>query len=150
SAAARRLATALSRARVHGLVTNRDQLVNVLRHPDFLGGATDTGFLDRHDTTAPPATEETVRLSALAAALAGAAHHRATAKVLGGLPTGWRNVPSQPRRVVFEEAEVAYRLTRGGLAAEGLGGVELAEMGPEEVVLVRDGVRIRFAVAAYD
>jgi propionyl-CoA carboxylase alpha chain len=150
SAAARRLATALARARVHGLVTNRDQLVNVLRHPDFLGGATDTGFLDRHDTTAPLATEESVRLSALAAALAGAARHRADAKVLGDLPVGWRNVPSQPRRVEFEEAEVVYRLTRDGLTAEGLGGVELAELGPEEVVLVHDGVRTRFAVAAYD
>ena len=48
----------------------------------FLGGATDTGFLDRHDTTSSLAGDDTVRLSALAAALAGAAVHRATAKVL--------------------------------------------------------------------
>ena len=150
SAAARRLAAALAGARLHGPVTNRDQLVNVLRHPEFLGGATDTGFLDRHDTTAPLADEDTVRLLALAAALAGAARNRATAKALRDLPPGWRNVPSQPRRVVYEEAEVAYRLTRDGLAAEGFPGVELAGLSPEEVVLARDGVRVRFAVAAYD
>src|SRR5215475_952023 len=46
-AAARRLAAALARAAVHGLVTNRDLLVRILRHPDFLAGRTDTGFLDR-------------------------------------------------------------------------------------------------------
>ena len=33
-------------ARIHGLRTNRDLLVNVLRHPAFLAGATDTAFFD--------------------------------------------------------------------------------------------------------
>jgi propionyl-CoA carboxylase alpha chain len=150
SAAARRLAAALAGARLHGPVTNRDQLVNVLRHPEFLGGATDTGFLDRHQTTEPLASEDVVRLSALAAALAGAAHHRATARVLRDLPIGWRNVPSQPRRVEFEEATAEYHLTRDGLTAEGFEDVELAGLSPEEVLLVREGVRVRFAVAAYD
>src|SRR5699024_128324 len=46
--AARILASALARARIHGLVTNRDLLVNVLRHPAFLAGETDTAFFDRH------------------------------------------------------------------------------------------------------
>ncbi|HKN99442.1 MAG TPA: biotin carboxylase N-terminal domain-containing protein, partial [Pseudonocardiaceae bacterium] len=45
ASAARRLAAALAGTRLHGLVTNRDLLVNVLRHNDFLAGATDTGFL---------------------------------------------------------------------------------------------------------
>jgi acyl-CoA carboxylase subunit alpha len=150
SGAARRLATALAGTRVHGPATNRDQLVNVLRHGAFLGGATDTGFLDRHDTTAPLAGEDAVRLSALAAALAGAAFHRATAAVLRDLPVGWRNVPSQPRRVEFTEAEVAYRLTREGLVAEGHEDVSLVSAVTGEVVLARGGVRLRFAVAAYD
>ena len=35
-------------ARIHGLVTNRDLLVRVLRHPAFLAGDTDTAFFDRH------------------------------------------------------------------------------------------------------
>ena len=42
------LAAALARARVHGVRTNRDLLVNVLRHPAFLDGATDTAFFDTH------------------------------------------------------------------------------------------------------
>jgi propionyl-CoA carboxylase alpha chain len=149
SAAARRLATALAGARLHGLRTNRDQLVNVLRHGAFLGGATDTGFLDRHDTTEPLAGDDAVRLSALASALAGAAFHRATARVLRDLPIGWRNVRSQPRRVGFEEAEVAYQLTRDGLIAEGHEDTVLDEVSPGKVVLTSGGVRLRFAVASY-
>ena len=47
--AARRLADALRRSEIHGLTTNRDLLVRVLAHDEFLGGAADTGFLDRHD-----------------------------------------------------------------------------------------------------
>ncbi|WP_079031928.1 acetyl-CoA carboxylase biotin carboxylase subunit [Streptomyces specialis] len=95
--AARALASALARAEVHGLTTNRDLLVRVLRHPAFLAGDTDTAFLNRHDLAtlaAPLAGEETRRLSALAAALADAAHRRATARALATLPSGWRNVPS--------------------------------------------------------
>jgi propionyl-CoA carboxylase alpha chain len=149
AAAARRLATALAGARVHGLVTNRDQLVNTLRHEAFLGGATDTGFLDRHDTTGRLAGPGAVRLSALAAALAGAAATRAEATVLRDLPAGWRNVPSQPRRADFEEAEVRYRVTRDGLAAEGHEDTELIAATPDEVVLACGGVRLRFRVARH-
>jgi propionyl-CoA carboxylase alpha chain len=46
--AARRLAAALAAAHLHGIDTNRDLLVRVLRHPDFRAGHTDTAFLDRH------------------------------------------------------------------------------------------------------
>ncbi|MEU7882326.1 biotin carboxylase N-terminal domain-containing protein [Microbispora bryophytorum] len=155
--AARRLADALARARIHGLTTNRDLLVGVLRHPDFLSGALDTGFLDRHPAPAPLAGPEAVRLSALAAALAGAAANRAAARrdgVLGGLPSGWRNVPSQPQRAVFRaedggRLEIAYRLTRDGLRAEGFDDVTLVAVEPGRVVLETAGLRHAFEVAAY-
>ncbi|MCO6009977.1 ATP-grasp domain-containing protein [Actinoallomurus purpureus] len=150
AAAVRRLSAALAGARIHGLVTNREQLVTTLRHDAFRAGATDTGFLDRHPTAAPLAGEEAVRLSALAAALARAAADRRAAPVLRDLPSGWRNVPSQPQRTVFEEAEAAYRLTRGGLVAEGHPDVTLVSAEPAEVVLDTGGVRLRFAVAWYD
>ena len=61
---------------LHGLRTNRDLLVNVLRHPAFLDGATDTAFFDTHglaELAAPLADDAAVRLSAVAAALADAA-----------------------------------------------------------------------------
>ena len=50
--AARRLARALRDAQIHGLTTNRDLLVAILREPEFLAGATDTGYLTRHQPAA--------------------------------------------------------------------------------------------------
>jgi len=91
------LADALARARVHGVRTNRDLLVNVLRHRAFLDGATDTAFFDTHDLArlaAPLGDAAVIRLSAIAAALADAAHNRATAPVLSAVPSGWRNLAS--------------------------------------------------------
>jgi 3-methylcrotonyl-CoA carboxylase alpha subunit len=46
--AARRLAEALSRTELAGPVTNASFLVALLRHPAFLSGDVDTGFIDRH------------------------------------------------------------------------------------------------------
>ena len=70
--AARALAGALEQARLHGVTTNRDLLVRILRHPEFLAGDIDTGFLVRHDPAvlgAPRADASTRRLHAVAAAL---------------------------------------------------------------------------------
>ncbi|WP_447189568.1 acetyl/propionyl/methylcrotonyl-CoA carboxylase subunit alpha [Streptosporangium sp. G12] len=152
--AVRRLAAALAGARIHGLVTNRDLLVEVLRHPAFLAGDTHTGFLEEHGLTGSPAPgrerPELARLSALAAALAGAAANRAAATVQAGLPSGWRNVVSQPQRAAFAEAEISYRITRDGLRAEGFPDTVLVGATPSLVVLETSGVRHRFAVARYD
>ena len=118
--AARRLAATLAAATIHGVGTNRDLLVRVLRHPEFLAGAADTAFLDRHgpELVRPLADDRAVELSALAAALAGAERNRAAAP-WRGLPIGWRNVVSQPQRKSYEVAgrtvEVCYRVTRTGV-----------------------------------
>jgi propionyl-CoA carboxylase alpha chain len=125
TAAARRLAAALRGARIHGPATNRDLLVRILAEPGFLAGQIDTGYLDRAGPgglAAPLAGEDTLRLSALAAALADAAGNRAAATVQRGLPSGWRNLPSQPQHKVYQgpagPIEVAYRHTRDGLRAQ--------------------------------
>jgi propionyl-CoA carboxylase alpha chain len=159
--AARRLAAALRGARVHGVGTNRDLLARVLAEPGFLAGRTDTGYLDRDGLdalAAPLAGRDAVRLSALAAALAAAARDRAAATVQRGLPSGWRNVPSQPQRRAYEgpggPVEVRYRLTRDGLRAEGYEGVrlvrapsgDLAAGTRWEVTLEAGGVLRRFEV----
>ena len=151
--AARTLAAALAGSKIHGLVTNRDLLVNVLRHPAFLAGETDTAFFDRHglDTLSVPLADDRAReLSALAAALAEAATNRARAKVLSGLPSGWRNVASQRQRKSYRVGEdtvdVDYRITRAGLDVDG---VELASATPDRVVLDVAGVRRAFDVARY-
>ncbi|MGO9382015.1 MAG: biotin carboxylase N-terminal domain-containing protein [Mycobacterium sp.] len=158
------LADALARTHLHGVRTNRDLLVNVLRHPAFLDGSTDTAFFDTHDLaelSAPLADAAVVRLSAIAAALADAEHNRETAPILGSLPSGWRNLPSgyqvksyrDAGNVEGNEHRVEYRFTRTGLVFAGPEGVEpvqLVSAAPDEVVLADgDGVACSFAVARH-
>ncbi|MEU0494713.1 biotin carboxylase N-terminal domain-containing protein [Mycobacterium sp. NPDC006124] len=151
------LASALARTRVHGIRTNRDLLVNVLRHPAFLDGATDTAFLTTHglaELATPLADSSAVTTSAVAAALADAAANRAAAAVLGGLPSGWRNLASgfQTKRYLDDagvEHEVRYRLGRAGLELDGDDTVTLVSAAPERVVLRISGVEHPFDVARY-
>ena len=157
------------------MVTNRDLLVRVLRHPSFRAGDIDTGFLDRHPEVFAPllSSVDAVRLSCLAAALAGAAARRAAAPVLGALPSGWRNVPSGAADRGYDgpagPVEVGYRLDRTGeLAGWWVRAVDPRRAGPgrarpgrrrlddhpparsctptpARVVLDVDGVRLTFA-----
>jgi propionyl-CoA carboxylase alpha chain len=162
--AASMLAAALARAQIHGLRTNRDLLVRILRHPAFLAGDTDTGFFDRHGLldgsrlAAPLADRPAQAVSALAAALSDAAANRAEAAATpsgtGRLPSGWRNVVSQPQRKSYRTGEgdqhdVDYRLDRNGLHASGFADIRLLSATANQVVLELAGVRRQFQVARY-
>jgi len=156
--AAQVLADGLARTRLHGLPTNRDLLVNVLRHRAFLDGATDTAFFDTHGLTQlarPLADARAVRLSAVAAALAEAAHNRATATVMAQIPSGWRNLVSGDQHKSYRddtehEHRIAYRFTRHGVTLPDDPGTTLVSASPDEVVLAGDaGVATAFAVARY-
>jgi propionyl-CoA carboxylase alpha chain len=145
SSAARLLSAALARAQIHGLTTNRDLLVNVLRDKDFLAGDTDTDFLDRHPFAPGPPTA----VAALAAALAEAAGRRAAATVQPAVPSGWRNLVSQPQRMRYlDNVEVEYLLTRDGLVSNV--DAALVSASADAVVLDVAGVRTRFTVSGYD
>ncbi|MGH9056883.1 MAG: biotin carboxylase N-terminal domain-containing protein [Acidimicrobiales bacterium] len=150
--ACRLLARALAETRVHGVTTNRELLIGILREPEFRSGRIDTGYLTRHEpealaraATSPGAT----RVHALAAALADQARRRADAPVLRSLPTGWRNVASGPQQVGYEIAgegvEVRYRFGRSGLEAtvsgRPAGAVQLYSATPERVDIQVEGVR---------
>jgi propionyl-CoA carboxylase alpha chain len=157
--AARRLARALATAQVHGVTTNRDLLVGILREPEFLAGRTDTGYLTRHDPTALGAPHPgAAALHAAAAALAAQAGNRATARVLGTLPSGWRNVVGAPQRATYacgdRTLDVAYRFARGVLTVEvdgaPLPGVRLIAASPERVDLEVEGVRRTITVHRAD
>jgi propionyl-CoA carboxylase alpha chain len=152
------LADALARAQLHGLRTNRDLLVNVLRHQAFLDGATDTAFFDTHglaELSAPLADDTVVRLSTIAAALAEAANNRATATVLGALPSGWRNLASGYQVKAYvddagDEHRVEYRFGRSGLTLPADESVHLVSATAHDVVLADDhGVARRFTVKRY-
>jgi acetyl/propionyl-CoA carboxylase alpha subunit len=147
-----RLATALAHTRIHGITTNRDLLVRVLRSPEFLAGEVDTGYLDRVDPAvigAPLADQATVRVHAVAAALAGSARRRRTAVVQAGLPSGWRSVPSALQLSSYDGIEVGYAFRRTGLVVEVDGepfDVRVCSLAPDHVELELDGVRRRVDV----
>ncbi|HEY5148861.1 MAG TPA: biotin carboxylase N-terminal domain-containing protein [Mycobacterium sp.] len=155
--AAQVLASVLARARLHGVRTNRDLLVNVLRHKDFIDGATDTAFFDNRlaELARPLADDRAVRLSAVAAALADAAHNRATATVAADIPSGWRNLVSGDQHKTYRDSAeqehlVSYRYTRTGVVLPGDDGVHLVSASPSEVVLTdANGVATPFAVSRY-
>jgi propionyl-CoA carboxylase alpha chain len=140
--AIRRLALALERMRIHGLRTNRDQLISALRTPEFRAGEADTGFLDRHHKTlvAPRAGSEAARLHAVAAAVAGPGPPASVGSATFAGPSG-------------ERIEVRYRIDRAGDGTEvtvdgvPLAGVRIGGISPDGVEIEAAGVRRRVAVA---
>ncbi|MEI4279807.1 biotin carboxylase N-terminal domain-containing protein [Klenkia terrae] len=152
--ACRRLARALAETRVHGLTTNRDLLVAVLREPEFRAGEIDTGYLGRHpELTSPAVDADVLARHAAAAVLADQAARRDAARVQRPVPTGWRNVPSGDQVAVLahgdDELEVRYRRTRDGwrvAVGDTRLAVEAVDATPERVVLTVDGVRRSLAV----
>ncbi|MFB9821903.1 ATP-binding protein [Arthrobacter ramosus] len=115
--AALALARALHTSRIHGVGTNREVLVGILRESEFLAGITDTAYLERHSVgelaVVPSGAERD--LAAAGAVLALRAHRRSEAKVQRAVTPGFRNLPSQPALVRFgdgrAERDVRYRVT---------------------------------------
>ena len=152
--AARRLARALSHARIHGVVTNRGLAVGLLREPDFLAGRTDTGYLGRHDpATLEATTHDDVAASAVAAVSASQAASRAPGGA--GPAHGYRYVSPAPQRTLLahDGREVVVTSTAGNgeptFAVDGtpLPPVRVLLSTPEDVHLEVAGVRRVYAVA---
>ena len=153
--AALTLAQALAEAEIYGPATNRRLLVRILRSPEFLAGETDTQFIDRIDVVAmsAPLTADH-RLHALAATLAGQQGRREGAAVLGTIPSGWRNAPSQLQIQEWDTPQgvvaVGYLFGRNGLNVQ-LDGqpVEtvLHSATPDVVDMTASGIRRRYRVA---
>src|SRR5262249_3833481 len=150
-----RLAAALERVVAPGLVTNRDFLVNVLRHPAFLGGDTTTDFIERHRPgLVRVVVDEDLRAAALGAALADQTLRRHTIRALGTIPSGWRNNPSALQETRYRsggrEITVGYLGQRDGSYCCTLDGVEakarLLRATPSAVELEIDGRRRTFRV----
>jgi propionyl-CoA carboxylase alpha chain len=104
ASAARLLALALRRSVVAGMTTNRELLVGILEHPEFMSGAIDTHFLERHDPVAlanPLLMAAELHGAAVVAALDASVRRRSAARVLRSIPSGWRNNPSSMQHVSF-------------------------------------------------
>ncbi len=114
--AATALAAALARARIHGVTTNRDLLVRTLRHPAFLAGETDTGFLDRHglERAGHPPDRRRRRCAGTrwSPPWPAQAARRAGAAVQAAVPSGCRNNASALQEVRYHHGD---EVDRGGL-----------------------------------
>ncbi|MGA8846793.1 MAG: biotin carboxylase N-terminal domain-containing protein, partial [Nocardioides sp.] len=113
--AARKLAGVLSRARIHGLVTNRDLLVEILRHGRFLAGEVSTdllagGDLHAQQGAAVPGTPAQQAVTFFAAAMARVEESVAQRTVQSRIPSGWRNVVSAPQVEVFRLGDTEIRV----------------------------------------
>ena len=151
-------ARGLADARLHGLITNRDMLVNILREPTFLAGETDTGYLDTiglDQLAQPLADAQSDQLAAIAAALADAAVNRGNASVQTRIPAGWRNMASGPQRKGYQlpdesEVQARYRMGRNGVELPDHPDVSVISYSETDVVLDdARGVRQRLSVARY-
>ncbi|GAC1531818.1 MAG: biotin carboxylase N-terminal domain-containing protein [Marmoricola sp.] len=151
--ALRRLAGALAQARLHGLKTNRDFLVNLLRDPVVVEGRMHTTWLDAADVAAlgaAPGGAEAVAVSAFAAAIATALGAQRQARVQARIPTGFRNVVAQPQLTTFlhgdDEIEVRWYGGRAFTSAD-LEDVTVVSVSAAAVTLEIGGVRRDFAIA---
>lgn len=153
--ALRQLAGALAKAELHGLTTNRDLLVNLLRSEEVTQATMHTTWLDGADLAtlgAPVGGADAVPLSGFAAALALAERARLASPVQSRIPAGFRNVVSQPQVTTFvrggldgEELEVRWYGGRSFRSAD-LDGVVVIDVTPDQVVLEQGGVRRTFAL----
>ena len=142
--AIRMLVAALRRARIHGVTTNRDQLVEILTDPVFAAGEMTTTWLEARPISAESPGDSTPsdRATLVAGALMLAADDAARRTVQQGVPAAWRNVVSQPQRTTFEGHEpVEWWGTRDGFAVDG---VTVLEVSPTHARLEVDGVTVQY------
>ncbi|MEZ5323329.1 MAG: biotin carboxylase N-terminal domain-containing protein [Microthrixaceae bacterium] len=156
--ALRRLTASLAAAEIHGVRTNRDLLVNLLRHPVVADARMDTTWLDGAAIDvlgAPPAGPEAVALSGFAAAVAIAERDRLSRSVQQRIPAGFRNVVAEPHCTSFTDAageQLDVRWYGGDRISsadrDGLAVIAVADSDASAVTvtLEADGVRRGFTV----
>lgn len=158
--ARRRVARALEESLIHGVTTNRDLLIGILREEEFRAGATDTAYLDRHpvdELTPASADSATFATHALVAAIAAMSERRSTAPILPGLPPAFRTVHSAAQSVRFhyddDTVEVRYRPDRGRLRGSvgdtSFDDIDVISCSAESVDAVVAGVRRHYRIVRH-
>ncbi|MEZ5279797.1 MAG: biotin carboxylase N-terminal domain-containing protein [Acidimicrobiales bacterium] len=116
------LASALERAHIGGVVTNRDLLVATLRTPEFGAADTTTDFIDRVGPSLRRQLDDaTLQRVGVQAALWLQASNRESAPVLRFMPSGFRTGRLPAPSLVFDVADgserrldVSYQRRRNG------------------------------------
>ncbi|HEU0288659.1 MAG TPA: biotin/lipoyl-containing protein, partial [Nocardioidaceae bacterium] len=137
----------------------RDLLVRILTDSEFAAEGVHTGLLaDRLAEWSRPLLDQDQRArAAVAAALAQATAAQAAARVQSRIPSGWRALASQPRRVRFgagadadeTDVAVAYSTDRDRFVVHDPAGIAVRDVGPDRVTLTHEGVRETYSVASY-
>ncbi|MEJ6549151.1 biotin carboxylase N-terminal domain-containing protein [Corynebacterium sp. USCH3] len=172
-----RLSGTLRRGRIHGLGTNRDQLVRILDDADFRAGDINTAFLEKTHTEVSMnllADDDAVAVSAFAAAVVDEAHTTSTRpnphvrsgfRLFGDARTTHRYFRGQDTTSTDDEVEVTVVRTSRSTGAEttslaGHDAVRLVEITPEAgvgpgsdgaatVIVDVDGIRRTLTVHRY-
>ncbi|MEZ5098116.1 MAG: biotin carboxylase N-terminal domain-containing protein [Nocardioides sp.] len=138
--AIRQLSGALRSARIHGVTTNRDQLLAALADERFVAGEVSTGLLGEVPL---PDGEPDARVLMTAAAIL-VAEAVASRRVQSGVPAGWRNVRSDWHRARLQIGEIEHEVRWWGwpeMECDGLGRVRVQPVaGGWRVVTEVDGV----------
>ncbi len=154
--AAGKLALALERLAIGGVVNNRDFLAATLRTPSFLEGDTTTDFIERVEPDRIRAIgEDEMRRWSVVAAMWLQGRNRADAGVLSSLPSGFRVGRLARERATFSQGD---RETTVHYTPRREGGFTLGATGDEGTVLVHrwapggidvelDGRRADYAVS---
>ncbi len=152
--ASMKLSLALKKSIIAGFKTNRELLVQILEHDEFMNGDTDTGFLVRNtpNTLIREPSKSALNISLVAATLAEVAQNNLSRKKIPTIPSGFRNLLSQPHTKRYEyngfDYEISYYLnTSSQLDSVGVNGELLDVMvdgilSPSAVTLVIDGIRL--------
>ena len=118
--ATRRMTRALGRAAIQGTTTNQGFLLDVLRHEAWERGELHTHFIDQHfppERRRRPLPDGVLARAAMAATLFEVERRRDEARILPGLPLGFRNNPYRDAERTFRvgerEVEVRYRQLGG-------------------------------------
>lgn len=154
--ALQRMRSALRSLSAQGVVTNREFLLQVLDHPEFIAGNFDTHFIDQHmqDALGQGPDEGAERRAAILATFARQQQRDATREILPDIPSGWRNNFHTPQWDEFEVDDRTYRVEYrhlGDGAFEATSGDQSAQVrivawdAPALTVEV-DGHRIRIRV----
>jgi acetyl/propionyl-CoA carboxylase alpha subunit len=155
-----RLVRYLTEVELHGVTTNRDYLLAVLQHPDFLEGQTTTLFVADHPALLEAGPDvETVALHALAAALVRSRGDTVVER-WPFAPASWRNVGEARARLELRHRDrplsVAFRVGPGDPApveaevdAIGVAG-RVLELAARQVRLEVDGVARTYRVRPHE
>jgi propionyl-CoA carboxylase alpha chain len=148
-----RLARALADSQIAGVTTNREFLVETLRHPTFLAGDTTTDFIARVNPSPrvlPDGTQ--VRDAAVAAIFWLSATRQRSHRALEFMRPGWRNSCMGPQRASFGHDDtvvaISYTAQRDGSFVLGEGSVVRVRHADDQAITLEiDGALIRARLA---